>query len=82
MTLTAAFTPIFARSACSSSAPTFVKFARFKIGPVSVKDLSCRAGALTKAPFVSQAPGVSIAEVMAVTEADLAIPDKVPEMKI
>jgi acetate CoA/acetoacetate CoA-transferase beta subunit len=28
------------------------------------------------------APGVSIAEVIAVTEADLAIPDKVPEMKI
>jgi len=28
------------------------------------------------------APGVSVAEVMAVTEADLDIPDKVPEMKI
>jgi acetate CoA/acetoacetate CoA-transferase beta subunit len=28
------------------------------------------------------APGVSVAEVMAVTEAELAIPDKVPEMKI
>lgn len=42
-----------------SFAPAFVKFASFKIGPISVKDLSCRAGALqTKAPFVSQAPGV------------------------
>ena len=28
------------------------------------------------------APGVSVAEVVAVTEADLAIPDTVPEMKI
>jgi acetate CoA/acetoacetate CoA-transferase beta subunit len=32
--------------------------------------------------LLETAPGVSIAEVMAVTEADLAIPDKVPEMKI
>ena len=28
------------------------------------------------------APGVSVAEVMAVTEAELVIPDNVPEMKI
>jgi acetate CoA/acetoacetate CoA-transferase beta subunit len=32
--------------------------------------------------LLETAPGVSVAEVMAVTEADLAIPDKVPEMKI
>jgi acetate CoA/acetoacetate CoA-transferase beta subunit len=32
--------------------------------------------------LMETAPGVSIAEVMAVTEADLAIPEKVPEMKI
>src|SRR5262245_14224849 len=41
-----------------SSAPAFVKFARFKVGPVSVKGLSCRAAALQKQPLVSQAPGV------------------------
>jgi acetate CoA/acetoacetate CoA-transferase beta subunit len=32
--------------------------------------------------LMETAPGVSIAEVIAVTEAELAIPDKVPEMKI
>src|SRR3954449_7563370 len=32
--------------------------------------------------LLETAPGVSVAEVMAVTEADLAIPDMVPEMKI
>jgi acetate CoA/acetoacetate CoA-transferase beta subunit len=32
--------------------------------------------------LMETAPGVSIAEVMAVTEAELVIPDKVPEMKI
>jgi acetate CoA/acetoacetate CoA-transferase beta subunit len=32
--------------------------------------------------LMETAPGISTAEVMAVTEADLAIPDKVPEMKI
>jgi acetate CoA/acetoacetate CoA-transferase beta subunit len=32
--------------------------------------------------LLETAPGVSVAEVMAVTEADLAMPDKVPEMKI
>jgi acetate CoA/acetoacetate CoA-transferase beta subunit len=32
--------------------------------------------------LLETAPGVSIAEVMAVTEAELTIPDKVPEMKI
>ena len=32
--------------------------------------------------LMETAPGVSVAEVMAVTEAELTIPDKVPEMKI
>ena len=35
-----------------------------------------------KIALLETAPGVSVAEVMAVTEAELAIPDKVPEMKI
>jgi len=35
-----------------------------------------------KITLLETAPGVSVAEVMAVTEAELAIPDKVPEMKI
>ena len=32
--------------------------------------------------LLETAPGVSVAEVMAVTQADILIPDKVPEMKI
>jgi acetate CoA/acetoacetate CoA-transferase beta subunit len=35
-----------------------------------------------KATLVETAPGVTVAEVMAVTEAELVIPDTVPEMKI
>jgi acetate CoA/acetoacetate CoA-transferase beta subunit len=35
-----------------------------------------------KATLLETAPGISIAEVMAVTEAELVIPDSVPEMKI
>ena len=35
-----------------------------------------------KITLLETAPGVSVAEVMAVTEAELSIPDKVPEMKI
>jgi acetate CoA/acetoacetate CoA-transferase beta subunit len=35
-----------------------------------------------KATLRETAPGISVAEVMAITEADLAIPDKVPEMKL
>ncbi|WP_213738099.1 3-oxoacid CoA-transferase subunit B [Bradyrhizobium sp. dw_411] len=35
-----------------------------------------------KITLIETAPGVSVAEVMAVTEAELAVPDKVPEMKI
>jgi acetate CoA/acetoacetate CoA-transferase beta subunit len=35
-----------------------------------------------KATLLETAPAVSIAEVMAVTEAELVIPDSVPEMNI
>jgi acetate CoA/acetoacetate CoA-transferase beta subunit len=35
-----------------------------------------------KITLLETAPGISVAEVMAVTEAELAIPDRVPEMKI
>jgi acetate CoA/acetoacetate CoA-transferase beta subunit len=35
-----------------------------------------------RATLLETAPGISVAEVIAVTEAELAIPDKVPEMKI
>jgi acetate CoA/acetoacetate CoA-transferase beta subunit len=34
-----------------------------------------------RATLLETAPGVSVAEVMAVTEAALVIPDAVPEMK-
>jgi len=35
-----------------------------------------------KATLMETAPGVSVADVKAVTEAELVIPDKVPEMKL
>jgi acetate CoA/acetoacetate CoA-transferase beta subunit len=35
-----------------------------------------------KATLQETAPGVSVAEVLAVTEAEISIPDKVPEMKL
>src|SRR5258706_6872820 len=35
-----------------------------------------------KATLLERAPGISVGEVMAVTEAELIVPDKVPEMKI
>ena len=35
-----------------------------------------------KITLLETAPGISVAEVMAVTEAELTIPDKVPEMKV
>src|SRR6476469_6176492 len=35
-----------------------------------------------KATLLETAPGVTVAEVLAVTEADLSVPDKVPEMKL
>jgi acetate CoA/acetoacetate CoA-transferase beta subunit len=52
--------------------------------PVSlvVTDMAVIAFPEGKAMLMETAPGVSIAEVMAVTEADLIIPDTVPEMKI
>src|SRR5712671_1719777 len=52
--------------------------------PVSlvVTDMAVIAFPDGKATLLETAPGVSIAEVMAVTEAELIVPDKVPEMKI
>jgi acetate CoA/acetoacetate CoA-transferase beta subunit len=35
-----------------------------------------------RATLLERAPGISIGEVMALTEADLVIPDDVPEMKL
>jgi acetate CoA/acetoacetate CoA-transferase beta subunit len=35
-----------------------------------------------QATLLETAPGISVAEVMAVTEAELVIPDKVPEMRL
>jgi acetate CoA/acetoacetate CoA-transferase beta subunit len=35
-----------------------------------------------RATLLETAPGVSVAEVVAVTEAELVIPDAVPEMQI
>ena len=35
-----------------------------------------------KATLQETAPGVTVSEVLAVTEADLSVPDKVPEMKL
>jgi len=54
------------------------------IRPVSlvVTDMAVIAFADGRATLLETAPGVSVAEVMAVTEAELAIPDVVPEMKI
>jgi acetate CoA/acetoacetate CoA-transferase beta subunit len=52
--------------------------------PVSlvVTDMAVIAFSDGRATLLETAPGVSIAEVVAVTEAELAIPDAVPEMKI
>jgi acetate CoA/acetoacetate CoA-transferase beta subunit len=35
-----------------------------------------------RATLLETAPGVSVGEVLAVTEAELVVPDNVPEMKI
>src|SRR5881394_3993985 len=52
--------------------------------PVSlvVTDMAVIGFAEGRATLLETAPGVSIGEVMAVTEAELIVPDKVPEMKI
>ena len=47
-----------------------------------VTDMAVIGFADGKITLLETAPGVSVAEVMAVTEAELTIPDKVPEMKI
>jgi acetate CoA/acetoacetate CoA-transferase beta subunit len=47
-----------------------------------VTDMAVIAFPGGKATLQETAPGVAIAEVLAVTEAELAVPDKVPEMKL
>jgi acetate CoA/acetoacetate CoA-transferase beta subunit len=47
-----------------------------------VTDLAVIGLAGGRMTLMETAPGVSVAEVLAVTEAELSIPDKVPEMKI
>jgi acetate CoA/acetoacetate CoA-transferase beta subunit len=47
-----------------------------------VTDMAVIGFAGGKITLLETAPGVSVAEVMAVTEAELSIPDKVPEMRI
>ena len=47
-----------------------------------VTDLAVIAFPDGKATLLETAPGVSVGEVMAVTDAELVIPDNVPEMKL
>ena len=47
-----------------------------------VTDMAVIAFPDGQATLLETAPGVSVGEVMAVTEAELIVPDKVPEMKI
>ena len=47
-----------------------------------VTDMAVIAFPEGRATLLETAPGVSIAEVVAVTDAELVIPDTVPEMKI
>jgi acetate CoA/acetoacetate CoA-transferase beta subunit len=47
-----------------------------------VTDMAVIGFAGGKITLLETAPGISVAEVIAVTEAELSIPDKVPEMKI
>jgi acetate CoA/acetoacetate CoA-transferase beta subunit len=47
-----------------------------------VTDLAVIAFPNGKATLLETAPGVSVGEVMAVTDAELVIPDNVPEMKL
>jgi acetate CoA/acetoacetate CoA-transferase beta subunit len=47
-----------------------------------VTDMAVIAFPGGNATLQETAPGVTIAEVLAVTEAELVVPDKVPEMKL
>src|SRR6201990_3551699 len=47
-----------------------------------VTDLAVIAFPGGKATLIETAPGLKVAEVLAVTEAELAVPDRVPEMKL
>ena len=47
-----------------------------------VTDMAVIGFAGGKISLLEPAPGISVAEVLAVTEAELSIPDRVPEMKI
>jgi acetate CoA/acetoacetate CoA-transferase beta subunit len=47
-----------------------------------VTDMAVIAFPGGNATLLETAPGVSIAEVMAVTEAEIIVPDNVPEMKL
>jgi acetate CoA/acetoacetate CoA-transferase beta subunit len=47
-----------------------------------VTDMAVIGFAGGKISLLETAPGISVAEVLAVTEAELSIPDKVPEMRI
>jgi acetate CoA/acetoacetate CoA-transferase beta subunit len=47
-----------------------------------VTDMAVIAFPGGKATLMETAPGITVAEVLAVTEAELAVPDRVPEMKL
>jgi acetate CoA/acetoacetate CoA-transferase beta subunit len=47
-----------------------------------VTDMAVIAFPGGKATLIETAPGLKVAEVLAVTEAELAVPDRVPEMKL
>jgi len=47
-----------------------------------VTDMAVIAFPEGRATLLEAAPGVSIGEIMAVTEAELVVPDTIPEMKL
>jgi acetate CoA/acetoacetate CoA-transferase beta subunit len=47
-----------------------------------VTDMAVIAFPGGKATLMETAPGLKVAEVLAVTEAELVVPDNVPEMKL
>jgi acetate CoA/acetoacetate CoA-transferase beta subunit len=53
-----------------------------KAGEPVVTDMAVIAFSDGKATLLEIAPNVSVAEVVAVTDAELVIPDTVPELKI